>query len=238
MYGSLIRKALAQHPSSLSDKYEEGFASADNEHAVDLVLDAYPSKTDLSNLKIEKVCVDAFIFMVNKDNPVESLTLKQIKDIYTGKVTNWAELGGKNIPIKAYQRDATSSSQPVMAEQIMKGEPMIPQIQTSISWGMGQFRGVCAEYDNGVGSIGYAYIYQFNKLYKDENVKILKIDGIAPSQEALASGSYPLSPFSVSYYGAARESDGPDSVGHKFLEWILSAEGQKCVEQAGYVPAR
>ncbi|MDR1642266.1 MAG: hypothetical protein LBT59_21450, partial [Clostridiales bacterium] len=79
------------------------------------------------------------------------------------------------------------------------------------------------------------YKYYVDKLYKSDNIKILKIEGIEATQETMAAETYPLS---VGYYGVARESDGPDSVGHKFLEWILSDEGQECVAQAGYVPIR
>ncbi|MDR2752294.1 MAG: substrate-binding domain-containing protein, partial [Clostridiales bacterium] len=241
-YGNLIRKTLGQPATALYEKYEEGHAMSEDEHYVDLILATYPSEAEMGiadyrgeTLKIEKVCLDAFVFIVNKDNPVESLTLDQIRGIYSGKVTSWAEVGGEDVPVKPYQRDENSGSQTGMEQLVMKGEPMTPPEQAAIFMGMGEMVNAVAEYDNGAGSIGYSYKYYVDKLYKSDNIKILKIEGIEATQETMAAETYPLS---VGYYGVVRESDGPDSVGHKFLEWILSDEGQECVAQAGYVPIR
>ncbi|MDR1640235.1 MAG: substrate-binding domain-containing protein [Clostridiales bacterium] len=239
---NLIRKTLDQYPSYLSDRFAEGYVSSEDEHAVDLVLSTYPSEADLNlakssgeNLKIEKVGVDAFIFIVNKDNPVESLTLDQVRDIYSGKVTNWSEVGGNDIPIIPYQRDEGTETQTGMEQLVMKGTPMLPPELTSMFRSMGKVLYPVAEYGNWAGSIGYTYLRYFGKLYEGKDIKILKIGGVGATQEALASERYPLA---ISYYGAVRESDGPDSAGHKFLEWILSSEGQESVKQAGYSPVR
>jgi phosphate transport system substrate-binding protein len=240
-YGNLLRKTAGQPSSSLHEKYETPALSED-EHCVDLILATYPSEEELAvaeyrneKLKIEKVCVDAFVFIVNKDNPVDSLTLDQIRDIYAGRVTNWAEVGGNGFPVTPYQRDANSGSQTGMEQLVMQGEEMIPPKTAIIIESMGALVDAVAEYDNGLGSIGYSYKYYVDKLYKNDNIKVLKISGIPANEETMLSSAYPLA---VGYYGATRESDGPGSVGHKFLEWILSDEGQECVAMAGYVPVR
>jgi phosphate transport system substrate-binding protein len=240
-YLNLIRKTLGR-PSrtSLNDKFEGYYALPENERAVDLILATYPSEEEMSiadyhgeTLKLEKVCLDAFVFIVNKDNPVDSLTLDQVRDIYSGKVINWADVGGEDTHIKPYQREENSGSQTGMEQLVMKGERMMqPELITDT---MLMLINTVAEYDNGPISIGYSYKYYVDRIYSHQNIKILKIDGIEANQETMASETYPLT---VGYYGVVRESDGPDSVGHKFLKWILSDEGQECVEQAGYVPLR
>jgi phosphate transport system substrate-binding protein len=204
---------------------------------VDIILATYPSDEELALAKqrgealaIEPVCTDAFVFIVNKANPVNSLTLEQIRGIYGGKITNWKDVGGEDRPITAYQREPNSGSQSGMERLVMKGEPMAEAPAALYMDSMaGLVEAVAAEYDNGVGSVGYSYKYYVEALYKNENIKILDIDGRAPSD----AGRYPLT---VNYYGAVRVSDGKDSVGRRFLDWILSDEGQECVKQAGYAP--
>ncbi|MDR1539616.1 MAG: substrate-binding domain-containing protein [Clostridiales bacterium] len=223
---------------NLHEYYEEVALAED--HPTDLVIATYPSDEELAMasqqdiaLKIEPVCYDAFVFITHKDNPVDSLTLEQVRMIYSGGATNWSEVGGDDLPIIAYQREPNSGSQSGMEQLVMNGADIMSPEMAKIVEGMGNLVEAVAEYQNGPSSIGYTYKYYIDHLYKNDSVKILKIDGIAPDREALASKAYPLS---VSYYGIIRENDGEDSTGRKFLDWMLSKEGQSCIEQAGYVP--
>ena len=88
------------------------------------------------------------------------------------------------------------------------------------------------DYENSQSSLGYTYLYYINELYKGEPIKVIRVDGVAPTAENIRSGAYP---FSAAYYGVYRqgEENGP---GGQFLQWILSPEGQRCVAQAGYIP--
>ena len=86
------------------------------------------------------------------------------------------------------------------------------------------------EYKNNSSSIGYTFKYYIDTLYKSEKIKVLKVNGVDASEKSIRSASYP---FTVSYYGVIRAED-KKNIGGKFLDWMLSAEGQQCIEQAGY----
>jgi len=216
------------------EHYNESYQTMELEHPVDIIFATYPSdeETALAEqygepLVIEPICADAFVFIVNKSNPVDSLTLEQVRGIYSGEITNWNEVGGNDEPIMAYQREPNSGSQSGMEQLVMKGKPMMEAPTVLLVLSMEGLIETVAEYDNGAASIGYSYKYYVEILYKNDNIKILNIDGYAPSDTA----NYPLT---VNYYGVIRENDGPAGTGRKFLDWILSEEGQECIAQAGY----
>lgn len=207
----------------------------------DIILATQPSQTEITlamgydvTFVKEPICHDAFVFITHKNNPVDSLTVDQIRKIYTGEITNWNEVGGNNKQISAYQREENSGSQTAMEELVMKGIEMSDPISVPIIVGMGELVNAVAEYENDTSSIGYTYKYYIDTLYKNDNIKTLAIDGIEPTDENIRNGIYP---FSTCYYGIIRAGD-EEKTGGKFLKWIISEEGQKCVEQAGYIPVR
>lgn len=211
----------------------------DESHPVDLIVVTEPSDEEINLAKkenvemiIEPVCYDAFVFITHKDNAVDNLTIEQIQKIYSGEITNWEEVGGKNQKIKAFQREQNSGSQTAMEKLVMKGIPMLPPNIVKVAAGMGMLVDVVGEYENSQASIGYTYKYYIDTLYKNENIKVIKVDGISPENESLRNKSYP---FTTNYYGVIRKEDEQNTAG-KFLEWMLSSEGQKCIEQAGYIP--
>ncbi len=204
----------------------------------DIVIATYPSTDELNmasgagiELIIKPVCYDSFVFITHKDNPVESLTVKQIQDIYSGKITNWQEVGGRNLKIVAYQREPNSGSQTAMEEWVMKGIPMTKPPTAEIPMGMGMLIEAVAGYENSTMSLGYTYKYYVDRLYKSPDIKILKVDGIMPSDENVRNNSYAF----IAPYNAVIRSTDVDEVGGRFLNWMLSDEGQACIAQAGYV---
>lgn len=206
--------------------------------SVDLVLATHPSEEELkeaeakgAGLILEPVCYDAFVFITHKDNPVESLTVQQIKDIYSGKIKNWKDVGGKNEKIRAFQREANSGSQTAMEHLVMGGTNMIDPIEVTVIEGMGELVEAVAEYENETASIGYTYRYYIDNLYKNDEIKTIAVEGVSPTDENIRSGAYP---YTTNYYGVIRKEE-ENNVGGKFLRWILSEEGQKCVSQAGYI---
>lgn len=212
----------------------------DPAHPVDLILVTPPSdeETKLANqqgvaLTMEAVCYDAFVFIVHKDNPIESLSLAQIQAIYSGEITNYAEVGGSDAPIAAYQRPKNSGSQTAMENLVMQGKPLKESPHEYSFIGMGSLVEAVADFQMRESSLGYTYLYYIDTLYKNENLKVIKVDGIEPSPENLRSGAYPLT---TAYYGVIRKEDA-ENAGGLFLEWILSKEGQRCIAQAGYVTA-
>ncbi len=209
------------------------------ERPVDLLLATQPSDDEIAlanekgvALVIKPVCRDAFVFITNKDNPVDSLTTKQIRDIYSGEITNWSQVGGEDMPIIAFQRDENSGSQTTMLKQVMQGQTMIKPEAAQVAGEMGELIDSVAEYRNGAGSIGYTFRFYLETLYRNENIKMLRVDGIAPDDAGIKSGVYP---FSTCYYGIIRSGEEKKRGGF-FLTWLLSDEGQRCVQQAGYCP--
>lgn len=206
--------------------------------APNLILVTEPSDEELNMAKkagvelIKKpICYDAFVFITHKDNPVNSLTVQQIRDIYSGKIKNWKDVGGNDEKIKAYQREENSGSQTAMENLVMGGVGMIDPITVPVIIGMGALVDMVAEYDNKTSSIGYTYKYYIDTLYKNDNIKTIAIEGVEPTNDNIRSGAYP---FSTNYYGVIRKGD-EENTGGKFLDWILSEEGQRCVKQAGYI---
>ncbi len=206
--------------------------------SVDLVIATHPSDEELKmaeaagiDLLMKPICYDAFVFITHKDNPVESLTVQQVKDIYSGKIKNWKDVGGKDEKIRAFQREKNSGSQTAMERLIMGGTDMINPIEVKIIEGMGELVDAVAEYENNTASLGYTYRYYIDNLYKNDEIKTIAIDGIYPTDENIRTEAYP---YTTNYYGVIRKED-EEGRGGKFLEWILSEEGQKCVGQAGYI---
>jgi len=204
----------------------------------DLILATYPSNEELNmasnagiELIINPVCYDSFVFITHRDNPVESLTVDQIQKIYSGKITNWKEVGGKNLKITAYQREPNSGSQTAMEEWVMKGIPMTKPPMARIVTSMGGLIEAVAGYQNNEMSLGYTYKFYIDRLYKSPYIKILKVNGIMPSDENVRNNRYAF----IAPYNAVIRSTDLDNVGGRFLNWILSDEGQACIKQAGYV---
>jgi phosphate transport system substrate-binding protein len=208
---------------------------------VDIIIATEPSRNELAMAKknnieliIKPVCYDAFVFITNKDNPVSNLTFDQVQKIYTGEITNWKQVGGNDEKIIAYQREEDSGSQTTMEQQVMKGKRMIKPITTNVIEFMDQLIKVVGEYDNSRASIGYTFKYYIDTLYKNENIKIIKINGIEPDNTTIQNKTYP---FTTNYFGVIRAEDKINT-GGKFLDWMLSDEGQKCIVQAGYCPLK
>ena len=205
---------------------------------VDIVIATEPSDEELAladnwgiELKKTPVCYDAFVFITHKNNPVDSLTVEQIKKIYTGEITNWKDVGGKNEKIRAFQREKNSGSQTAMENLVMGGADMIDPIEVKVIEGMGMLVDAVAEYENETASLGYTYRYYIDTLYKNDNIKTIAVDGVAPTDENIRSRAYP---FTTNYYGVIREGD-EEEIGGRFLDWMLSDEGQQCIAQAGYI---
>ena len=210
----------------------------DDTHPIDLVLATYPNADErqaAADAGVELVyvpfCYDAFVFMVNEKNPVTSLTAQQIRQIYTGQYSSWKALGGESQKLYAYQRAHGSGSQTAMEEMVMQGLELQAE-ENYISIGMDDAVRQIGNYDNGIGAIGYSYLYYVNKLVESSGIRVLAIDGIAPTTENLQSGAYP---YTVNYYAVYRKGDSNTEA---FVNWLISDAGQLAVRQAGYVPLR
>ena len=192
------------------------------------------TKEKLENLKgldLAPVGRDALVFIVNSGNPVDSLTKEQIHDIYTGKIQNWSEVGGNDIEIKAFQRRENSGSQTLMRLLLM-GDEEIPEKQMISISTMDGLIDTVMSYDNSANALGFSVYYYASEMEAREGMKILSVDGIAPSNETIRSGEYTLSnPF---YVGISKT---PTPNAKLLRDWLLTEEGQRFIEDCGYVAA-
>lgn len=211
-------------------------AMLDATHPVDLFLGTEPSDEEWAmarnagvELVLVPVCYDAFVFLVNGENPVEGLTVQQIQDIYTADIQNWQDVGGEERIIVPYQRPKNSGSQTAMENLVMQGRVLVAK-NNFVSGGMGDLVSAIGDYDNGRASLGYSYLYYVDVLYKSGTVKVLAVDGVKPTAENLRSGAYP---FTTCYYAVYRAGDDQAAA---FADWLVSEPGQRSIAQAGYVP--
>ncbi|MBR0137017.1 MAG: substrate-binding domain-containing protein [Erysipelotrichaceae bacterium] len=189
---------------------------------------AYEQFEQIMSLPIGR---EAFIFFVEEDNPIDNLTSEQIRAIYHGDITNWKNVGGKNQKIVAFQRPENSGSQ-VMMKWFMQGLSLQEPKTYEYIGGMGEVIKEVAEYANEKGAIGYTFRYFLTGLNQNEHVKILSIDGIAPTDENIRNGSYPAVVNLVCAYLASNDKPYLDDM----LEFLLSDDGQYLIEKTGYAP--
>jgi len=180
------------------------------------------------------ICMEGFVFFVNVDNPVEELSVQQLKDIYSGKITNWKEVGGADEPILAYQRNFNSGSQNYMM-MFMGDTPLADPVTSTIVTGMQNVIDAVAVYDNGINAIGYSvYSYAANMYANAGMIKFIKVNGIAPTPDTLGDLTYPLLNYNYAVYDKSNE----DPAIEKLVAWLLSDQGQQAITYAGYVPLK
>jgi phosphate transport system substrate-binding protein len=178
------------------------------------------------------IALEGFVFIVNPENPVKSLTQAQIRDIYSGKITNWKEVGGDDAEITAYQRNETSGSQSYMNE-FMGETPLSPAPKTMIINEMGDMMQTVADYTNGKYALGYSvYSYAAGEQVSAGNVALLAVDGIKPDRESFTAKTYPLLSNTMLYYNKSNK------FAVNFRDMMISDEGQLIVLEAGYLPVR
>ncbi|MEF3304778.1 PstS family phosphate ABC transporter substrate-binding protein [Paenibacillus sp. GYB003] len=178
---------------------------------------------------------DAFVFLVHRDNPVQGLTLAQIRDIYSGAVTNWKQVGGEDVELVAYQREANSGSQTFMEQTVMRGSLLAePPKQRRIT-GMGGLIDVVAAYTGKNEAIGYSFYYYASEMNKRESIRFLSVDGIEPGKETIRAGTYPLT---ATLYAVTRAGESADSPASRLLEWVTGPEGSDAIAKGGYIPVR
>lgn len=181
--------------------------------------------------QMEPFAIDALVFVVNADNPVDSLTTEQIQKIYTGEITNWSQVGGDDLPIIPFQRNEEAGSQTAMNKLVMKDLSMMEAPSDYVRGEMGDLIEAVAAYDDSPSAIGYTMYYYANDMNMADGLKILAVDGVVPGGDTIRSGGYP---FLNNYYVVCAEH--PTEATQVLYDWILSDEGQKLVAHEGYVP--
>lgn len=175
-----------------------------------------------SGLVEVKIAFDGMAVITSKNNNIESLTLKQIKDIYTGKITNWKEVGGRDSQIVVVSREDGSGTRDAFQEIVgYTSEELLKE--AIIGDGSGNIKTTVAGNDHAIGFISFEYI--------DDSVNAVKIDDISPTGENVKMGKYKLSrPFLLVY-----KEENLKENGNKLIDFILSEEGQNIVEESGLI---
>ena len=214
------------------------------EGKTDIIFCAAPSKDQLALAEAEGVQLhltpigrEAFVFFVNSENPVEGLTVEDIQGIYTGRVKNWRELGGKNQKIRPYQRAENSGSQTALL-RLMEGLPLMePEKEDRIS-GMGGIITEVASYRNHKNAIGFSFRFYSTEMVENEQIRLLALNGIEPTKETIREGSYPISSNFFAVTASPIGEPAPEETNgdlRAFIDWILSEQGQEIIEKTGYV---
>ena len=193
------------------------------------------AKSKNIELELVPVVYEGFVFVVNASNPVDTLTQQQIKDIYSGKITNWKEVGGNDAEIVAYQRNETSGSQNYMTAFMKDSELMEPKTDFIPASMVGLMDAV-ATYDNAENAIGYSvYAYAADMYGNGNEIKFIKVDGVEPTKATMASKEYPLLNYNYAIYNKAKvDSTTVDEL----CEWLLTYDGQVAMSNAGYIPVK
>ena len=184
--------------------------------------------------EIETIAMDGLVFLVNENNPVDSLTTDQIRDIYTGKITNWSQVGGSDAEIIPFQRNEGAGSQALMKKLVMGDTPLADPPEEYMASSMGELMSVVKSYDNSANAIGYSVYYYANDMQMAQGLKLLKVDGVEPSRETIRSGEYP---HRNAYYCVIPASAAEDSPNRILFDWLMSEDGQKLIDLEGYVAA-
>jgi phosphate transport system substrate-binding protein len=185
-----------------------------------------------AEIVVQPIARDAFVFLRHASNPVTSVTLDQVRDIYAGALTSWKVLGGADRPIVAYQRDPTSGSQVEMEQLVMRGRPMRDGPDIRVTFAMfGPFNAIRHD-PNG---IGYSYHYYERFMAAVPEVATLAIDGVPAEPATIAAGRYPL----VTFVYLAHRADLPaNSAAARLRDWLGTSAGQAVIAESGYVPLR
>jgi phosphate transport system substrate-binding protein len=165
------------------------------------------------------IAKDALSIYLNPNNPVESLTVEQLRKIYTGEITNWKDAGGKDAPIRLLTRSPNSGTYLYFKEHILEGKDYASECKVLTTT-----EAIVEETMQDENAIGYGGIgYGAEALH-------CRINGIAPSEENVRNDKYPIIRY-LYYYTA----NTPKGAIKEFIDWVLSPAGQTVIQEEGYI---
>jgi phosphate transport system substrate-binding protein len=231
----LAEQFKAQHPGTAFDIAAEGSATGfaaliDKTAAIGMA--SRPAKPEeIANgkakgvdLKEMIVAYDGIAVIVNTASSIKGLTKKQVEQIFTGEITDWSAVGGSGGKISVYTRNTSSGTYAEFKELAMKKRDYAPDSQKLA--GNEQIAQEVGKNPNGVGYIGLAYT-------KASGIKVVPIDGASPSKESVLAKSYPYARPTFFYTNGE-----PTGAVKEFIDFTVGPDGQKIVEQVGFVPIK
>ena len=203
----------------------------------DIIFVAQPSDEELQMAEEKGVEFDmlpigreAFVFVVNQQNPVEGLLLNEIRWIYAGLIKDWSEVGVDGLgAIIPYQRPKNSGSQTAL-EALMGDMPLMEAPQEIVAWDMGDILET-VEYRNLPNALGYSFRFFCTEMMQSD-VKLLAVDGVAPTVENIRNESYPLT---STLYAIRLKSNTENPNVNALWEWLQGDQAAELVEKSGYV---
>ena len=222
-----LAEAFEDKNSGVKVEVQQLGSSAGIKNAIEGVSEIGMSSRDLkdeeksSGLKETIIATDGIAVITNKANKVTDLTLDQVKDIYTGKITNWKEVGGEDAPIVVVSREDGSGTRDGFQEKVgFESEELIKDAQ--ISDGSGNIKSTVEGNVNAIGYISFGYV--------DEAVNAVKVDGVEINHETVANNEYVIArPFILV------NKDCISDNAQALIDFILSDEGQSILEEKGFI---
>ena len=225
----------SQHPDATFDIAAEGSATGfaaliDKTAAVGMATrpakpeEIASGKANGVNMKETIVAYDGIAVIVSAQNPLKNLTKKQVEQIFTGEINDWSAVGGTGGKISVYTRNTSSGTYSEFKELAMKKHDYALDSQKLA--GNEQIAQEVGKNANGIGYVGLAYT-------KASGIKTLSIDAALPTKESVLAKSYPYARPTFFYTNGE-----PSGLVKQFIDFTVSDEGQKIVEQVGFVPIR
>lgn len=219
-----VAKAYEAKNSNVSIEINQVGSSAGIKDTINGVAELGMSSRDLkdeeksSGVTGTAIAYDGIAVIVNSGNKVKNLTLEQLKDIYTGKITNWKDVGGEDGQIVVVSREDGSGTRDAFQEIVgYKSEELVAN--ATIADGSGNIKTTVSGNKNAIGFVSFSYV--------DNTVNAIEINGVKPEEELAKSGEYKLSrPFLI-----VTKKDRLTDEGQKVIDYILSEEGQKIVQE-------
>ena len=197
-----------------------------------------PSQRQLDELRargltpdVRPLAHEALVFFVHKDNPVRNLSREQLRRIYTGEITNWQEVGGRDERILPFQHEKSNENQDMLARFILRGETPLPALREELRSCDFLSVNVVSRYYKRNNALGFGLRWYLGQWFPDGDVRPLAVDGVPPTDATVRDGSYPLS------LPLCMISCRPlDAESRAFRDWLLGPEGRDLIRRAGYLP--
>lgn len=182
-----------------------------------------PEEIAAGGLKVLKWAIDGVAVAVHPENSIKALTSSQIKDIFSGKITNWKELGSKDCAINVYTRDVESGTREVFWEKALtKGDITEKAVFVKSN---GAMKTSVAGDPCGIGYVSAGHI--------DKTVTAIAIDSTEPTKENILSGKYPIA---RGLYSSTKGE--PKGLVKKFLDYLFTADGKALIAEKGFIPVQ
>ncbi|WP_039763589.1 phosphate ABC transporter substrate-binding protein [Caldicellulosiruptor sp. F32] len=219
----LAKAFMQEHPETKIEVQGGGSAvgiKSARDGVADIGMSSRELKPEEKGLNEFKIAVDGIAVVVHPSNPIKNLTLQQIRNIYTGKIKNWKEVGGKDAQIVVVTREEGSGTRGAFEELVMKGESITDSAVVQPS--TGAVKQSISQDPNAIGFISMGVV--------DSTVKAVSIEGVEATEENVKNGKYKLQrPFLF------LTKDKPTGLVKDFIDFALSSEGQAIVEKYHYI---